>query len=134
MQITRDIVIDLLPLYQSGEASPDSRAAVDEFLRLDPSLARLANDVSAPAAPANDSAALERRVVAETRATIRRRSWILAAAILCTLLPFSFVIRHDRIIFLMREDEPAAVLLFLVGAALWLLYARMTRSLRRTGL
>jgi len=40
MKITRDVVIDLWPVYQSGEASPDTRALVDEFLKQDPELAR----------------------------------------------------------------------------------------------
>ena len=35
MKITRDIVSDLWPLCVSGEASPDSRALVDEFLAQD---------------------------------------------------------------------------------------------------
>lgn len=35
MKITRDIVSDLWPLCISGEASPDSRALVDEFLAQD---------------------------------------------------------------------------------------------------
>ncbi len=41
MTITRDIVLDLLPLYAAGEASPDSRAAVDAFVAADASVARL---------------------------------------------------------------------------------------------
>lgn len=39
MKITRAIVVDLWPLYSSGDASADSRALVDEFLREDPDLA-----------------------------------------------------------------------------------------------
>ena len=78
MEVTRDIVIDLMPLYQSGEASPDTRAAIEEFLRRDPSLAKIANDDAAVGVPAG--AELERRSVALTRATIRRRTWVMAIA------------------------------------------------------
>ena len=38
MTITRDVVRDLWPLYAANEASPDTRAVVDEFLRNDPEL------------------------------------------------------------------------------------------------
>ncbi len=41
MKITRDVVTDLWPLYISSEASADTRALVDEFLRQDPEFARL---------------------------------------------------------------------------------------------
>jgi hypothetical protein len=41
MKITRDVVTDLWPLYLSSEASADTRALVDEFLRQDPEFARL---------------------------------------------------------------------------------------------
>jgi anti-sigma factor RsiW len=40
MDINRDVILDLLPLYLGGEASPASRALVDEYLRGDPELAR----------------------------------------------------------------------------------------------
>jgi len=42
MEITRNIIIDLLPLYAADEVSPDTRALVDEYLETDPELARLA--------------------------------------------------------------------------------------------
>jgi anti-sigma factor RsiW len=42
MAVTRDVILDLLPLYLSDEASTDSRALVKEHLETDPELARLA--------------------------------------------------------------------------------------------
>ena len=134
MQVTRDIVIDLLPLYQSGEASKDSRAAIEEFLRTDPSLARIASQDAAVVVPALAASELERHTITRTRAAIRRRSWILAAAIWFTLLPFSFVFRGGQVTFFMLRDQPASALFLLVGAILWVQYARMTRSLRTIGL
>jgi hypothetical protein len=32
MNVTRDVIYDLLPGYFSGDLSPDTRALVDEFL------------------------------------------------------------------------------------------------------
>ena len=134
MQVTRDIVIDLLPLYQSGEASSDTRAAIEEFLRKDPSLAQLATQETGPIIPTTAPSELERRTITQTRAAIRRRSWVLAAAIWFTLLPFSFGSRGGQVTFFMLRDQPESVLLLLVAAVLWFLYARMTRSIRSAGL
>jgi hypothetical protein len=44
MKVTRDVVIDLLPLYAAGEASADTRILVEEFLKLDPELERRARE------------------------------------------------------------------------------------------
>jgi len=134
MEVTREMVIDLMPLYQSGEASRDTRAAVEEFLRRDPSLARLAAADAASLPAPGATGELERRTIAETRATIRRRSWVMALALLCTLLPFSFAFRGSDITFFMLRDVPGSALLFVAAVVLWIQYARLTRSLRTTGL
>jgi hypothetical protein len=134
MQVTRDIVIDLLPLYQSGEASKDTRAAIEEFLRRDPSLAPMANQDAGAIVPPTAASELERRTITQTRAAIRRRSWSLAVAILFTLLPFSFAFRGGQVTFFMLRDQPGSALLLLVAAVTWLQYARMTRALRTAGL
>ena len=38
MEITREVVLDLLPLYIAGEVSNDSKKIVERFLEKDPSL------------------------------------------------------------------------------------------------
>jgi len=40
MKVTRDVITDLWAVYESGEASADTRALVEEFLREDPEHAR----------------------------------------------------------------------------------------------
>lgn len=42
MAVTREVILDLLPLYLSDEASPDTRLLVKEHLENDSELARLA--------------------------------------------------------------------------------------------
>jgi hypothetical protein len=42
MAVTREVILDLLPLYLSDEASADSRDLVKEHLDNDPELARVA--------------------------------------------------------------------------------------------
>ena len=36
MKVTRDVISDLWPLYETGDASPDTRALVEAFLQQDP--------------------------------------------------------------------------------------------------
>jgi len=134
MQVTRDIVIDLLPLYQSGEASADSRSAVEDFLRRDPALARLAATDTAAAEAIPAKATLERQAVSRTRTIIRRRSWVLAFAIFFTLLPFTFAFHGNEMTFFMLRDQPASAVFWLAAAALWMRHISLTRSLRTAGL
>ena len=42
MEITRNVILDLLPLYLAGEASEDTRILVRKYLQTDPQLAELA--------------------------------------------------------------------------------------------
>ena len=99
MNVTREIVKDLLPLYAAGEASADSRAAVEEWLRTDPELARLAaalrEDGAPPeavtVAPASGQAAL-----AATKSLLRRRTWLMALALFFTRSALLLSIRQWR--------------------------------------
>ena len=140
MTITRDIVLDLLPLYAAGEASPDSRAAVDAFVAADASVARLLRALQdeaplAPNAAIDLPPALERTAVNRTRAAIRRRSWTLGLALFLTLLPLTIVFSGDRVTFFMLRDHwPASLLSWVSAAVLWLYYARSTRNLKAAGL
>ena len=43
MEITRDVILDLLPLYVADEASQDTRALVEKYLAADPELAAIAD-------------------------------------------------------------------------------------------
>ena len=137
MNVTREIVKDLLPLYVAGEASAESRAAVEEWLRTDPELARLAltlrDDGSPPAAqvpPASGLAAL-----AETKALLRRRAWLLAMALLFTGLPLSFEFDRGTLRFFMLRDAPLWSAACLTAAAgLWAALIAVARRLRVTGL
>jgi anti-sigma factor RsiW len=44
MKITRDVILDLLPLFVSGEGSPDTRKLVEEYIETDPEIAEIAKD------------------------------------------------------------------------------------------
>ncbi len=48
MKISRNVILDLLPLYIADEASPETRVLVDDYLETDPELANIAEKLSAP--------------------------------------------------------------------------------------
>lgn len=44
MKITKDVILDLLPVYLAGEATADTRGLVEEFLQHDADLAQRIRD------------------------------------------------------------------------------------------
>jgi len=47
MEITRNVILDLLPMYLADEVSADTRALVEKYLESDPELARVAEKTAA---------------------------------------------------------------------------------------
>lgn len=139
MNVTRQIVKDLLPLYVSGEASPDSSSLVEAFLRDDPELSRLADALrreeltstrETPATPGAGRAALVR-----TKDLLRRRTRLMALALMFTGLPLSFVADSNGLQFLLLRDAPVlAAASLAVAVALWIAFGVTARRLRVTGL
>jgi anti-sigma factor RsiW len=135
MQVTRDVILDLLPIYCADEATRDTRALVEEFLKQDPSLATQAAEIrralrgvelAAPSRTRNgaDFLALER-----VRRAVRRRGWYLGAAIFFSALPCSFYGNEKGIRFLWTPYPAIIVGSLAVAAVFWILYFRLRRKL-----
>jgi len=96
MKITRDVVVDLWPLYESGEASADTRALVEEFLKGDPAFARnLREDSSAKllaAAPVAREPDHEVKALAATRKRLVKKDWPLFFAMLFSMMAFGRIV------------------------------------------
>ena len=96
MKISRDVVVDLWPLYESGEASADTRALVDEFLEGDPAFARnLREDASAKllaAAPVAREADHEVQALAATRRRLVKKDWPIFFAMLFSMMAFGRIV------------------------------------------
>ena len=139
MTITQDVITDLLPAYLSGEASTDTQALVDEFLRGNPQFAAVVQAARRglgeplPADQRPLAPDLEREAVRRTRAVISRQRRMLAFAIVLTLMPLSFTIGAEGIRFLLR-DEPRTAVFWLPASALWFTYLRMQSRLKTAGL
>jgi anti-sigma factor RsiW len=136
MKITRDIVNDLLTVYLAGEASPDTRALVDEWLKSDPQLAGQVEAARRDELPrvAAPPPSLEKRTLDRTRRHLRRRSVLLGTAIYFSTLPFSFAFGSDGYRGLLLNDWLGRSVPIAVAAALWIIYWWTSRPLRTSGL
>ncbi len=136
MNVTKDVVIDLLPAYLSGEASADTRALIEEMAARDPAVARLLDaarrEEGEPALrqPLVPPANLERESISRTRAALRWRGWLLGLAVACTLLPFAWSFSDGYVHFVLFYDKPASQLLWVLALAFWLGYSALGRRLR----
>src|SRR5262249_12617528 len=89
MNVTRDVVLDLLPIYLAGEASPDTCALVEEYLRGDPELEQrvragdttLSGDIGIAVSPEMELASFRR-----TRRVLAQLRWTCALATTFTVL------------------------------------------------
>ena len=86
--------------------------------------------LDAAPAPGQDP---EHLVVERIRHLLRLRSWTMAFAIVCTLLPLSFAFAGDRMTFLMFRDVPWSRALWAAAVVLWLWYARLHRRAGTAG-
>lgn len=141
MNVTRDVITDLLPLYLSGEASAGTQALLEEYLRENPEFASTVREAtergaalleSTPVgAPSSDR---EKATLERVRRFNRRRTLLLALTFgfALTLFAFSFEGRHIR--WVMLRDSPWQALLFLLAAfGCALSYLALGRRLRVQG-
>jgi hypothetical protein len=133
MQVNRDVVIDLLPVYFSGEASESTRALVEECFREDPDLERIARsaskDVEVLRGAQVGQEEWEKKLALELgreRARVRAESVhavCASTALMFTLTSMAFRIHHHKLILLNWQKYPLTGAAFAVGAAIcWLAF------------
>jgi anti-sigma factor RsiW len=140
MEITRDIILDLLPVYLAGEASPATRTLVEEFIQHDADLAQRVRQLSEQNLAAlhpmpRPPPELELKSLRRTRALIGWQQWLFGLAIGFTIPVLSFEIDIEngqlREFHFLLHDHP---LLFgtalVLGAACWVGYYRIRRQMR----
>ncbi|MFZ0827352.1 MAG: hypothetical protein WAO02_08000 [Verrucomicrobiia bacterium] len=125
MNATKDIINDLIPLYAANECSADTRALVEEYLQQNPreaeELRRIMNTTVPGAAPSAKGLD-EVRAFREARRRLRRRSWLMAAAIFFSLAPFSFFSDGGRTWWFLRDATGYALDYAAIGVVFWILY------------
>jgi hypothetical protein len=135
MTVTRDVILDLLPLYFAGQVSNDTKTLVDEFLHTDPDFARMSKrfdtllkDRSTP-----DQDAGERRAFEKTRMLLKYRNQTIGMAVAYSLLPFAFMFQNGQVTWILMRDKPTVAAAFAVTAlgcwvAAWLINRRAHRT------
>jgi anti-sigma factor RsiW len=133
MKVTRDVVTDLWPIYESGEASVDTKAMVDEFLASDSEFARrlrenqrLNGTVTVP--PDAEAVALRR-----TRDLVRGNAWLRGLrtlAVVLTGLSFGRIISDTS-----WDVSPRPFIVTVIVAAIcWVSYGVLLHRYRQRSL
>ncbi|HET9791886.1 MAG TPA: hypothetical protein VFR08_11325 [Candidatus Angelobacter sp.] len=133
MNVTRQVITDLLPVYLSGEASEDTKTLVEDYFRQDPDFEHIARTVATPletlraAAPIGASPERKKRDLESIFLGLRRRKWLFGVSLFLTLSPLSFDFAHGHIVSLMLPQSLwHAAFDWSLAAVLWFVYfARM---------
>ena len=140
MKVDRQVIIDLLPVYFSGEASLPTRTLVEDYFREDPEFERIARNGNRSvealkvAALAPD-AEKEKQTLVRTRDHLRARNIWMGFAIAYCLLPFSFMVTDNRLTWMMLRDNPKGAIMFaLFGIVCWAMFFIHNRRIRKTGI
>lgn len=85
MEITKKVILDLLPLYLANEVSPETRALIEEYLKTDPQLAKIASQSAAIELPEDVPVPLtqddELRTYRKTKQSLVWRTIVMAAVL-----------------------------------------------------
>ena len=137
MNITPSVVTDLLPLYLAGEASDDTRALLEEYLRQNPVFAAEVREQTEKSATllgglaAGPSADHEKETFQRVRRFNRRRANLLGVSIATTLMPLAFRFDGGHVEWMMLRDQPGQALAFVIAAlGSWIAYYLMGQRLR----
>ena len=132
MNVTREVVTDLLPIYFSGEASSDTKSLVEEYFRENPDFERVARSAATPletlraAPPVAAGSEKEKRDLESVRCGFERRKWLFGLSLFLTLTPLSFYFTHGHLVSLMDFLWEAA-LDWSMAALFWFLYFAQPR-------
>jgi hypothetical protein len=127
MEITHDVILDLLPLYLADEVSTDTRALIEHYLATDPQLAQLAEQAAAAnlyqdvPIPINTEA--EMQTFKKVKRLMFQHNLFLGLAIAFTFL-FAMSIPF------LWDDHPSATpVFFIIGGIFWLAFFKVNRQL-----
>jgi hypothetical protein len=138
MRVSREVILDLLPLYLANEASPATRLLVEQYLSQDDDLAEhVRSQISAgdTRAPVELPPELELRSLSRTRALLRRQRRLFGMAIGLSVLSATSKIslrgsQIESFHFLIRDYPLAFGALSIAAIACWIAYAHTARRLK----
>ena len=138
MKVTHDVIIDLLPLYFSGEASEDTKVLIDTYFEQNSEFAEKAKATSKQnitnEIPITLTKEDEMDTFNKTKKFIKLRSWLLGFAIFFTLAPASVAHIDGKTYWFATEASLTALAYGLVGVTFWVSYFITRHKIRTTGL
>lgn len=135
MKITRDVILDLLPLYLADEVSEDTRVLVEQYLSDDPALAKLVEqadnqqwyrDVPAPINKEDEMKSFEK-----TKQLLTQQKMLMGFAIFFTLLIVAVRGGAEGIRWLWHDLPVVGWLLMFVAFVFWAAYFNITARLTK---
>jgi hypothetical protein len=127
MKVTRDVILDLLPLYLAGEASEDTRLLVESYLETDPAMAKMAQRAQETKLPDDIPIPLteddEMKAFRKAKRLMIQHNLFLLLAVLFTFL-FAMGLTF------IADERPIGPVVFLAVAGLfWFLFYRINKQL-----
>ena len=138
MNVTRDVIIDLWPVYESGEASPDTQRLVDQFLGQDLEFARLMRESPTESMRSDTLPPLRREqeleTLRKTKRLVRTRDTLFFVAGFLSFTPLTVYDTSWGSGWVIRDHPLLAVALGLAAVAVWGCYFALKKRLSATGL
>ena len=137
MNVQREVILDLVPLYLSGEASPATKQLVEQYAQQHTDIADLISDASVDVFAEREEYSLpkelEMKSMERTKLLLRIRSIILGISIFLSLLPLSIRGSSEGVRWLWSGAEGYALAIGALAAFAWFSYAILHRKLRSSG-
>ena len=133
MNITKNVITDLYPLYAENECSADTRGLVEEYLGANPGHAEELRRIMAASLPPSRLSQPqldETASLRKARRAVRLRGTVMGFAIFFSLAPFSVFHTAGKTHWVLVESPLIALLYAGVGFCLWLTYAAIKRRSR----
>ena len=134
MKITRDVVSDLWPVYEAGEASSDTKALVEAFLAEDPVFAaKMRGGLALPKVEVPMARTQETDALARTRDLVRGGGWLRGVrlfALAMTALALARMVEDTTF----TASPVRFVGTAIVAALAWSVYAVALAQTRRSAL
>ncbi|GJM42885.1 MAG: hypothetical protein DHS20C20_31670 [Ardenticatenaceae bacterium] len=123
MKITRDVIVDLLPIYLANEASDDTRFLIEQYLSDDPALAKLVEQSNYQQWEDDIPAALNRehemKSFEKAKQLLFQQKLFLALAVGTTLLFIAFRFDSEGAEWLWANSPQVGGAIFLAAGLFW---------------
>ncbi|MCA9945090.1 MAG: hypothetical protein H6656_08670 [Ardenticatenaceae bacterium] len=135
MKISRDVILDLLPIYLAKEASEDTRKVVEQFLADDPALAKLVEQSKRSHWPEEIPVPLNKEqemiTFEKTRQLLWQQKIFLALAVATTLFLIAFRFDENGVEWLWLHSPGMGWAIFFVASLFWTAFLNVVYRLNQ---